>query len=416
MSESITSIKLSIFDYIPPAILYSPNSEQIHTKLQGYMKDGWNVKDETTYIGGEIVRSVVTKEKVINNIKTVRIKTFDSATNKINRITEAFDFNNNVKKIVVEQFDYDAVNKKVSQTNRVEETQDIESQKMIEHKNFNDKLIQKHQVSESKIFEQGSKLNSSPPDASTPALAETRVKKELLDSKPNKKYELIDGDRFLVTKDGSVVDNGTRVQEARRNNSRFIADITSKYQNGNIILKTARVREVDPDTKKHSETGKYETQYIYDSNNKLDHTFTKSEFYGPDKKQIGLREQRVKNGEIIYDGILRYHSDGSSSYLFLNGDGNYVYTNLVAGKEIGQPSLRQNWIVDKTGLPIPPLKSDTINQKATPTAEYPGQLADAINSFPTREQAPAPVDAIIGSHPNLGLRDLVPVMNYASRQ
>ncbi|HDL8286945.1 TPA: hypothetical protein PXQ99_003771, partial [Yersinia enterocolitica] len=347
---------------------------------------------------------------------TVRIKTFDSATNKINRITEAFDFNNNVKKIVVEQFDYDAVNKKVSQTNRVEETQDIESQKMIEHKNFNDKLIQKHQVSESKIFEQGSKLNSSPPDASTPALAETRVKKELLDSKPNKKYELIDGDRFLVTKDGSVVDNGTRVQEARRNNSRFIADITSKYQNGNIILKTARVREVDPDTKKHSETGKYETQYIYDSNNKLDHTFTKSEFYGPDKKQIGLREQRVKNGEIIYDGILRYHSDGSSSYLFLNGDGNYVYTNLVAGKEIGQPSLRQNWIVDKTGLPIPPLKSDTINQKATPTAEYPGQLADAINSFPTREQAPAPVDAIIGSHPNLGLRDLVPVMNYASRQ
>ncbi|HHH2177175.1 TPA: hypothetical protein ACPY6A_004142, partial [Yersinia enterocolitica] len=98
MSESITSIKLSIFDYIPPAILYSQGSEQIYTKLQRYMKDGWKVKDETTYIGGEIVRSVVTKKQVINNIKTVRIETFDSATNKINRITEAFDFNNNVKK------------------------------------------------------------------------------------------------------------------------------------------------------------------------------------------------------------------------------------------------------------------------------------------------------------------------------
>ncbi|EKN4773715.1 hypothetical protein [Yersinia enterocolitica] len=412
MSESITSIKLSIFDYIPPAILYSQGSEQIYTKLQRYMKDGWKVKDETTYIWGEIVRSVVTKKQVINNIKTVRIETFDSATNKINRITEAFDFNNNVKKIVVEQFDYDAVNKKLSQTNRIEATQDIEPQKMIEHKNINDKLIQKHQVNESKIFEQGSKLNSSPPDASTLAPAETRVKKELLDSKPIKHYEIIDGERFLVTKNRPVVDNGTRVQEARRDNSRFIADITSKYQNGNIILKTARVREVDPVTNKHSETGKYETQYIYDSNNKLDHTFTKSEFYGPDKKQIGLREQRVKNGEIIYDGILRYHSDGSSSLLFLNGDGNYEYTNWVAGKEIGQPSLRQSWIVRKTGLPIPPLKSDTINQKVTPTAEYPGQLADAINSFPSKEINPAPTDKIISSQIPERLRNIVPDRRY----
>ncbi|CNL50914.1 TPA: hypothetical protein ACJ75O_003545 [Yersinia enterocolitica] len=416
MSESITSIKLSIFDYIPPAILYSQGSEQIYTKLQRYMKDGWKVKDETTYIGGEIVRSVVTKKQVINNIKTVRIETFDSATNKINRITEAFDFNNNVKKIVVEQFDYDAVNKKLSQTNRIEATQDIEPQKMIEHKNINDKLIQKHQVNESKIFEQGSKLNSSPPDASTPAPAETRVKRELLDSKPIKHYEIIDGERFLVTKNGPVVDNGTRVQEARRGNSRFIADITSEYQNGNVVWKTTRVREVDSVTKKHSVTGKYETQYIYDSNNKLDHTFTKSEFYDPDKKQIGLREQRVKNGEIIYDGILRYHSDGSSSFLFLNGDGNYESTNWGADNKIGQSSLRQSWFVRKTGLPIPPLNSDTINPKVTPTAEYPGQLADAINHFPDRERTltPAPVENAVNGV--LGPRNLVPVMNYASRQ
>lgn len=412
MSESITSIELSISDYIPPAILRSPGSEQIHTKLQRYMKDGWKVKGETTYVGGEIVRSVVTKKQVINNIKTVITETFDSATNKINRITEAFDFNNNVKKIVVEQFDYDAVNKKLSQTNRIEATQDIESQKMIEHKNINDKLIQKHQVFESKIFEQESKLNSSPPDASTLAPAETRVKKELLDSKADKKYEPIDGQRFLVTKAGLAVDNGTRVQEARRDNSRFIADITSKYQNGNIILKTARVREVDPVTKKHSVTGIYKTEYIYDSNNKLDSIFTKSEFYGPDKKQIGLREQRVKNGEIFFDAIERYHSDGSSSFLFFDGDSNYESTNWVADKKIGQSSFQQSWFVRKTGLPIPPLKSDTINPEATPTAEYPDQLADAINSFPTKERAPTPVETMFSG--TLGPRNLVPVMNHAS--
>ena len=451
MSESITSIELSISDYIPPAILRSPGSEQIHTKLQRYMKDGWKVEGETTYIGGEIARSVVTKKQVINNIKTVITKTFDPATNKINRITEVFYFNNDVKNVVVEQFDYDAVNKKVSQTNSVEATQDITPQEVREHNYASNKLIQKGQPHESKVSDQRSKSNSSPSDASTLASAETRVKRELLDSKPIKHYEIIDGERFLVTKNGPVVDNGIRVQEVRRDNSKFIADITSKYQNGNIILKTARVREVDPVTKKHSVTGIYKTEYIYDSNNKLDHTFTTSEFYGPDKKQIGLREQRVKNGEIIYDGILRYHSDQSVSLLFLNNDGKYEHTNLVAGKEIGQPSLRQSWMVSNTGLAIPPLESDTINQKATPTAvingqpperlkgivpdrgypmsssnsdainpkatptaEYPGQLADAINSFPTKERAPTPVETVFSG--TLEPRNLVPVMNYASQQ
>ncbi|HHL2501878.1 TPA: hypothetical protein ACQ301_003986 [Yersinia enterocolitica] len=395
-------------DYIPAM----PTFKGLETKTKIYEYNGWKIKDETTYNGDEIVRSVFTKERIINNIKTVKIKTFEAATNTMNSIAEEYDFNNNVKKIGVLQFDYDSVNKKISQTNRVEATQNIEPQEVGEHKNINDKLIQKHQVRESKIFEQGSKLNSSPPDASTLAPAETRVKKELLDSKPNKKYELIDGNRFLVTKDGPVVDNGIRVQEVRRGNSRFIADIASKYQNGNITLKTVRVREVDPDTKKHSETEKYETKYIYDSNNKLDHTFTKSDFYGPDKKQIGLREQRVKNGEIIYDAILRYHSDGSVSSLFLNNDGNYEYTNWGAGKEIGQPSLRQSWRVSKTGLPISPLNSDTINQKATPTAEYPGQLADAINSFPSKEINPAPTDKIISSQIPERLRNIVPDRRY----
>ncbi|HEN3651936.1 TPA: hypothetical protein U5E41_003987, partial [Yersinia enterocolitica] len=311
----------------------------------------------------------------------------------------------------------------------------------------------KKQVNESKISEQGSKSNSSHPGASTPAPAETKVKSELLNNKPIKHYEIIDGERFLVTKNGPVVDNGTRVQEARRGNSRFIADITSEYQNGNVVWKTTRVREVDPVTKKHSVTGKYETKYIYDSENKLDHTFTKSDFYGPDKKKIGLREQWVKNGEIIYDASLRYQSDGSVSSLFLNDDGKYEYTSrMVAGEESGQPSVRQSRTVRKTGLPISPLNSDTINPKATPTtvingqpperlkgivpdrgypmssshsdainpkatptAEYPGQLANAINSFSDGERALAPAPVENAVHGSLGPRNLVPVMNYASQ-
>ncbi|HHH0078471.1 TPA: hypothetical protein ACPZAR_002919, partial [Yersinia enterocolitica] len=84
----------------------------------------------------------------------------------------------------------------------------------------------------------------------------------------------------------------------------------------------------------------------------------------------------------------------------------------VAGKEIGQPSLRQSWIVRKTGLPIPPLKSDAINQKVTPTAEYPGQLADAINSFPSKEINPAPTDKIISSQIPERLRNIVPDRRY----
>ncbi|HFR4115732.1 TPA: hypothetical protein ACHVKA_003767 [Yersinia enterocolitica] len=44
------------------------------------------------------------------------------------------------------------------------------------------------------------------------------------------------------------------------------------------------------------------------------------------------------------------------------------------------------------------------------------QLADSINSFPAKEINPAPGDTIISSHLNIGPRNLVPVMNYASRQ
>lgn len=43
------------------------------------------------------------------------------------------------------------------------------------------------------------------------------------------------------------------------------------------------------------------------------------------------------------------------------------------------------------------------------------QLADSINSFPAKEINPAPGDTIISSHLNIGPRNLVPVMNYASR-
>ncbi|UYJ84954.1 hypothetical protein N4224_21065 [Yersinia enterocolitica] len=238
------------------------------------------------------------------------------------------------------------------------------------------------------------------------------MKKALLDSKHGKKYEPIDGKRFLVTKDELAVDKSTRVQEVRRDNSRFIANITSNYQNGNVILKTATVREVDPVTKKHLGTEIHKTKYTYDPNNKLPNTHTESKFYGPDKTLIGFRDQRVENKEIFFDSILKYHSDGSNSHLFLNEDGNYENTHWGDGKKIGQSSFLQSWFVSKTGLPIPPLKSDTINPKVTPTAEYPGQLADAINSFPSKEINPAPTDKIISSQIPERLRNIVPDRRY----
>jgi hypothetical protein len=344
-------------------------------------------------VTSEVKRQFDIKGQLEN--KNIKRQKFDSMNNLLRRVETELDANNEISRQTVTTQKFNAKNDFISGAILSFDSAGkiISEQEMTPTDAIIGKVIKKDILNSSIGLPTDSK-SSLLPKADTSVLAETRMKRELLDNKPIRHYEIIDGERFLVTKNRPVVDNGTRVQEARRDNSRFIADIASKYQNGNITLKTVRVREVDPDTKKHSETGKYETQYIYDSSNKLDHTFTKSEFYDPDKKQIGLREQRVKNGEIIYDGILRYHSDGSSSLLFLNGDGNYEYTNWGAGKEIGQPSLRQSWRVSKTGLPISPLNSDTINQKATPTAEYPGQLADAINSFPTKESTPAPANII----------------------
>ncbi|UXD27042.1 hypothetical protein FORC065_4337 [Yersinia enterocolitica] len=97
-------------DYIPAM----PTFKGLETKIKSYEYNGWKIKDETTYNGDEIVRSVFTKEQTINNIKTVKINTFESATNKINSIVEEYNFNNNMKKIDVFQFDYDPVNKKSS--------------------------------------------------------------------------------------------------------------------------------------------------------------------------------------------------------------------------------------------------------------------------------------------------------------
>lgn len=385
MRDSLASIKSSIkpldnsliSNYIP-AIPLSRGSERLQTITRSYMQNGWKVKDEATYNGKIIIRSVVTKEQVINNVKTVNIKTFDSATNKMNSIAEISDFNSNVKKIAVAHFDYDAVNNTTRQTNRVEAAQQIRPQKMTELENVNNKLIQKNHVSESKTSDQGFKLNSSPSDASTLVPAETRVKRELLDSKPIKHYEIIDGKRFLVTKDEFIAE-GTQVQQARRDNSRFIAEITKNHQNGNIVSQTVKVREFDSASKKYFLTAQYKTEYAYDSENNTNTTRSNSQFYGRDGKVISLQDVSVTNGEIVYDTTMKFDSNGHA-YIsrFLNSDGKYE------------------------------------NSRPNSTISDTSQLADSINSFPTKEINPASVETMISG--TLGPRNLVPNMNYASRQ
>ncbi|WP_227739301.1 hypothetical protein, partial [Yersinia artesiana] len=95
MSELLASIKSSIKPSISnhmPAMPLSRGFERLQPITRSYIKNDWKVKDKTAYKGKEIVRSVLTERKVINNIETVKIKTFDSATNKMNHMTQLSEF------------------------------------------------------------------------------------------------------------------------------------------------------------------------------------------------------------------------------------------------------------------------------------------------------------------------------------
>ncbi|HDL7647333.1 TPA: hypothetical protein PXO92_004015 [Yersinia enterocolitica] len=138
MSETLASIKASIKssapDYIPPTPL-SNRLNPLQNSIRSYsMRDG-TTTIETTRRKGEIVRQIVTREHIdAASNKTVKVKTFDAATNTINQAIEYFDSKNNMTKRVVESFSYDPVKKAVQLEETVVVKQSFDAKNNITHR------------------------------------------------------------------------------------------------------------------------------------------------------------------------------------------------------------------------------------------------------------------------------------------
>ncbi|MFA3762895.1 hypothetical protein [Yersinia sp. 2466 StPb PI] len=138
MSETLALIKASIKssapDYIPPTPL-SNRLNPLQNSIRSYsMRDG-TTTIETTRRKGEIVRQIVTREYIdAASNKTVKMKTFDAATNTINQAIEHFDSNNNMTKRVVESFSYDPVKKAVQLSETVVVKQSFDAKNNITHR------------------------------------------------------------------------------------------------------------------------------------------------------------------------------------------------------------------------------------------------------------------------------------------
>ncbi|HHL2561625.1 TPA: hypothetical protein ACQ31I_003552 [Yersinia enterocolitica] len=171
-------------------------------------------------------------------------------------------------------------------------------------------------------------------------------------------YENIDGKRFLVTK-SKFIDEKTQVQQVRRDNSRFIAEITKNHQDGHVVSQTVKVRELDSATKNYFLTAQYKTEYTYDSENNKDTTHSNSKFYGRDGKVTSIQDLSVRYGEIIYDATMKYDSNGHA-YIsrFLNSDGKYEKSGANSTiSDIGQLADATSSCLIKKSTPTPTNKA-----------------------------------------------------------
>ncbi len=312
--------------------------------------------------------------------KNIKRQQFDSMNNLLRRVETEVDANNEISHQTVTTQKFNAKKDFISGAILSFDSAGkiIREQEMTPTDAIIDKVIKKD-IFNSSIGLPTDSINSPVPKANTSVLAETRMKRELLDNKPirqNRTYETIDGKRFLVTKD-EFINEGTQVQQVRRDNSRFIAEITKNHQDGQIVSQTAKVRELDSATKKYFLAAQYKTVYAYDSENNKKTTQINSKLYGRDGKLISIKDVADRNGEIIYDATMKFDSNGDG-YIsrFLHSDGKY---------ENSEPN-------------------STINDI--------DQLADATNSFPTKESTPAPVDNIISSQIPERHRSIVPDRRY----
>ncbi|HEN3481530.1 TPA: hypothetical protein U5D84_003254 [Yersinia enterocolitica] len=201
-------------------------------------------------------------------------------------------------------------------------------------------------------------------------------------------------------------------------NGDLLAMIQSDYNNGKYLTDSkltyyteGRVSRVIEN--EYSKGGKVilnKIEKIYNINNAKLVENISSSYSNNGELEKEIERKFDVNGQ-MNEHITRHYSDGINLT-------RHITRSFTAGKMTGgvEKTFDNNGDVSRivrrnsVGLIFDePINADTSFKGVT-------QLADAINTFPTREQAPAPVDTIIGSHANLGLRNLVPVMNYASRQ
>ncbi|WP_145606935.1 hypothetical protein [Yersinia intermedia] len=175
--------------------------------------------------------------------------------------------------------------------------------------------------------------------------------------------------------------SGARVSktiETTHNRDKVVREVVTTERIGPANNKIINIRTYDATTNTINKAIEH-----FDSNNNMTKRVVKSFSYDPVKKAVQLGETVVvkqsfdAKNNITHRAEQKFNAAGKITHNVID-----TYPNV---------NITNN------------LRSDIC------------QLTNSINSFPTKESTPVPVEATIGNHLNLGLRNLVPVMNYASR-
>ncbi|MEY4476168.1 MAG: hypothetical protein RL248_1935 [Pseudomonadota bacterium] len=426
MSELISSTKSSTHNYVP----LSRGSERLENVINVYSMDGWETKSETIYNRGKIFKATLTKEQIVDNIKTVKIKSFDSVTNKIKSITEKY--NGNTKKWIEEEFDYDSVRKTVKPINRIEATQDIGSQGSVE----NSKVEKFYYESISKKFVLMERIKTSQ-NINPNWINKTT---ETIDSKGNVTLQA----EVVYDHENNIV-NKTRLEQEFNSNGDIIYSTKSTYDANENLTGTVQVNKIfnsnnniissteDTYDANGQFTGRVKVNQIFNANEVIikkemvEETIT---FYGAtanetkytyyngrfnDKNSFTTKVEKVfaPNGELANSVKIRQQFDYYDNVILsvtegLNSVGELRYragegTGFVPTMEVFDEGLK-------------PIKTsfDTVSNLLMSNNIFGdvNQLADSISSFPTKESTPTPADNIISSQIPERHRSIVPDRRY----
>ena len=175
--------------------------------------------------------------------------------------------------------------------------------------------------------------------------------------------------------------SGARVSktiETTHNRDKVVREVVTTERIGPANNKIINIRTYDATTNTINKAIEH-----FDSNNNMTKRVVESFSYDPVKKAVQMIETVVveqrfdAKNNITHRAEQKFNAAGKITYNVID-----TYPNV---------NITNN------------LRSDIC------------QLTNSINSFPTKESAPAPVEATMGNPLTLGPRNLVPVMNYASR-